>query len=73
MDANSISRKRIVMDKIVDGIVTFIFVLATAFGGSYSLKALHAWSQNLAFEKIHEGIGSLEKSTRAMTGGKLDY
>ena len=61
------------MEKIIDGIFAMIFVFATVWGGAYSLKSMCEWSRNLAFDKIHQGMGSLEKSTRTMTGGKLDF
>ncbi|MCY4644259.1 MAG: hypothetical protein OXB88_06530 [Bacteriovoracales bacterium] len=47
--------------------------------GLYSLVLLEASKRTLAkvqmmaLEKAVQGLGSLEKSTRLMTGGKLDF
>jgi len=61
------------MEKIIDGIVTVIYLAVFTFGGGYSLKKAYNWSRNVSFEKVATGLGSLEKSSKAMTGGKLDF
>jgi hypothetical protein len=61
------------MDKIIDGILTATYLVLFTFGSGYTLNKAYYWSRNAAFEKIATGLGSLEKSSSIMTGGKLDY
>lgn len=61
------------MEKIIDGVLMAAYLTLLALGGHYSLRHAAAWSQRLALEKAHQGLGSLERSARIMTGGKLDY
>lgn len=53
------------MEKIIDGILTF--------GSGYTVQKSFYWTRNAALEKAATGLGSLEASTRKMTGGKLDF
>lgn len=61
------------MEKIIDGILTAAYLLMITLGGGYTLKKTHDWIRNAALEKAATGLGSLEKSTQIMTGGKLDF
>lgn len=61
------------MDKIIDGILTVVYVALIAMGGKYTLQQAVNWSQKQAFEKVAHGLGSLEPTTQKMTGGKLDF
>ncbi len=61
------------MEKIIDGIVTAIYLVVFTFGSGYTLNKAYNWSRNVSFEKVATGLGSLEKSSRTMTGGKLDF
>lgn len=61
------------MDKIIDGVLTAAFLIIFTVGGGYSVKKAYYWTRNAALEKAATGLGSLETSTRKMTGGKLDF
>ena len=61
------------MEKIIASIVVIIYLVLFSFGGNYTLKQVHQFSRDLAFNKISQGLGSLERSTRIMTGGKVDF
>lgn len=61
------------MDKIIDGVLTIAYLAALTFGGGYYLQKTYYWARNAALEKAATGLGSLESSTRKMTGGKLDF
>lgn len=61
------------MDKIIDGVLTAAYLIIFTVGSGYSVKKAYYWSRNVALEKAATGLGSLETSTRKMTGGKLDF
>lgn len=61
------------MEKIIDGVLAVAYVALITFGGSYALSKTYNWVRFAALEKAATGLGSLEKSSRIMTGGKLDY
>lgn len=61
------------MEKIIDGVLTIAYLALVTVGGGYTLHGVYSWSRNVALEKAATGLGSLEKSTRIMTGGKLDF
>lgn len=61
------------MDKLIDGILTALFLVILTLGPGYALKKVYYWTRNAALEKVATGLGSLEASSRIMTGGKLDY
>ena len=61
------------MEKIIDGILTFVYLVVFTAGSGYTIHGVYNWSRNAALEKAAKGLGSLEKSTRIMTGGKLDF
>lgn len=61
------------MDNIIGGILTVAYLVMITVGSGYTVKKAYYWSRNAAFEKIATGLGSLEKSTRKMTGEKLDF
>jgi hypothetical protein len=61
------------MEKIIDSIIVATFAVATAYGGHYALKSMYEWSRYHALEKAAQGLGSLEKASQIMTGGKLDF
>lgn len=61
------------MDKIIDGILTAVYLVVLTTGGSFALKKVYYITRNAALEKAATGLGSLEASARIMTGGKLDY
>jgi hypothetical protein len=61
------------MEKLIDGILTVVYVALIAMGGRYTLQQAVAWSQKMAFEKAAQGLGKLEPATQKMTGGKLDF
>lgn len=62
------------MEKIIDGVMmSLVFTLVIASGGCFTLQKAYYWSRNAALEKAAKGLGSLERSSRIMTGGKLDY
>jgi len=60
------------MEKIIDGILTAAYLVIFTVGGYIVQKAFY-WTRNAALEKAATGLGSLEASTRKMTGGKLDF
>lgn len=61
------------MEKIIDGVLTIAYLAIVTAGGGYTLHSVYNWSRHAALEKAATGLGSLEKSTRIMTGGKLDF
>lgn len=61
------------MEKIIDGVIAIVFTLVIAKGGQLTIQKIYNWSQKAAHQKTIQGFGSLEKSTRQMTGGKLDF
>ena len=61
------------MDKLIDGILTAVYLVVITVGGGYTLQKTYNWTRNAALEKAATGLGSLEASTRKMTGGKLDF
>lgn len=61
------------MEKIIDGILTAAYLLIFTVGSGYTAKKTFCWTRNAALEKVATGLGSLEASTRKMTGGKLDF
>jgi hypothetical protein len=61
------------MDKIIDGILTAVYCVLLTAGSGYTLHKVYDWTRNAALEKAAKGLGSLESSTRIMTGGKLDF
>ena len=61
------------MEKLVDGILTAVYVALIALGGKFSIQQAVAWSQKMAFEKAAHGLGRLEPAAQKMTGGKLDF
>lgn len=61
------------MDKIIDGVLTAAYLVIFTVGTGYTIEKAFDWSRNAAFEKVATGLGSLEGSTRKMTGGKLDF
>ena len=61
------------MDKLIDGILTAVYVVIMTVGGGYTLQKAYNWTRNAALEKAATGLGSLEAPTRKMTGGKLDF
>jgi hypothetical protein len=61
------------MEKLIDGILTAAYFLMITFGAGYTLQKAHNWMRYAALEKVATGLGSLEKSTQTMTGGKLDF
>jgi hypothetical protein len=61
------------MEKIIDGVLTAAYVVLLTFGSGYSVRKAYFWTRNAALEKAATGLGSLESSTRIMTGGKLDF
>lgn len=61
------------MKKIIDGIVMAVYLILLALGGHYTLRQTAEWSQRLAFEKIHQGLPSLEHAARILTGKKADF
>jgi len=72
-DAEVSAKKGIRMEKLIDGILTVVYVTLIAFGGKYTLQQAVAWSQKVAFEKAAKGLGHLEPATQKITGGKLDF
>jgi hypothetical protein len=61
------------MDKIIDGVLTVAYLALFTLGSGYAAKKAFYWTRNAALEKAATGLGSLESSTRIMTGGKLDF
>lgn len=61
------------MDKIIDGILTAVYCLVLTAGSGFTLHKVYNWTRNAALEKAATGLGSLEATTRKMTGGKLDF
>lgn len=61
------------MDKIIDGILTVVYLAIFTVGSGYTVQKTYYWARNAALEKAATGLGSLESSTRKMTGGKLDF
>ncbi|MDO9181876.1 MAG: hypothetical protein Q7U04_05690 [Bacteriovorax sp.] len=61
------------MEKIIDGILTAAYLVIFTIGTGYSVQKVFYWTRNAALEKAATGLGSLEASTRKMTGGKLDF
>ena len=61
------------MRTLIDFLAIAIFSLITLQGGKDGLKKVHDYVQRLALEKAVQGLGSLEKTTQAMTGEKLDF
>ncbi len=61
------------MDKLIDGILTAVYLVVLTAGGGYTLQKAYHWTRSAALEKAATGLGSLESSTRKMTGGKLDF
>lgn len=61
------------MEKIIDGILTTVVAVLIAMGGKYTLEQTYIWARHKALEKAATGLGSLEKASRTLTGGKLDY
>jgi hypothetical protein len=61
------------MEKIIDGILTAAYLIIFTVGSGYTVQKAFYWTRNAAFEKVATGLGSLETSTRKMTGGKLDF
>lgn len=61
------------MDKLIDGILTAAYLVMVTVGGGYTLQKAYYWTRNAALEKAATDLGSLEKVSRIMTGGKLDY
>lgn len=61
------------MDKIIDGILTAVYCLVLTAGSGLTLHKVYNWTRNAALEKAATGLGSLEATTRKMTGGKLDF
>jgi hypothetical protein len=61
------------MDKIIDGVLTAAYLIIFTVGSGYTIQKAYYWTRNAALEKAATGLGSLESSTRIMTGGKLDF
>ena len=61
------------MDKIIDGILTVVYLVIFTAGSGYTVEKTYNWARHAALEKAATGLGSLESSTRKMTGGKLDF
>jgi hypothetical protein len=61
------------MEKLIDGILTAVYLVVLTAGGGYTLQKTYNWTRNAALEKAATGLGNLESSTRKMTGGKLDF
>lgn len=61
------------MEKIIDGVMMAIYLVLFTVGGGYTLSKAYHWTRNAALEKAATDLGSLEASTRKMTGGKLDF
>jgi hypothetical protein len=61
------------MEKIIDGILTAAYLVIFTVGSGYTVQKAFYWTRNAALEKVATGLGSLEISTRKMTGDKLDY
>jgi hypothetical protein len=61
------------MEKIIDGVLTAVYLVLITAGSGYTIQKVYHWSRNAAFEKAATGLGNLESSTRKMTGGKLDF
>jgi hypothetical protein len=61
------------MDKIIDGVLTAAYLVLLTLGSGYTIDKAYHWTRNAALEKAATGLGSLESSTRIMTGGKLDF
>lgn len=61
------------MGAIIDGILTVVYLAVFTLGSGYSAQKAFYWTRNAALEKAATGLGSLETSTRKLTGGKLDF
>ena len=61
------------MEKLIDGILTTVLAVLVAFGGKYTLEQTYVWVRHKSLEKAATGLGSLEKASRTLTGGRLDY
>lgn len=61
------------MEKLIDGILTAVYLVVFTAGSGYTLQKTYNWARHAALEKAATGLGSLEKPTRIMTGGKLDF
>ena len=61
------------MEKIIDGILTAAYLVLITVGGGWTLQKAYHWTRNAALEKAATDLGSLEKVSRTMTGGKLDF
>lgn len=61
------------MDKIIDRVLTAVYLVLLTAGSGYTLEMVYQWTKHAALEKAATGLGSLESSTRIMTGGKLDF
>ncbi len=61
------------MDKIIDGVLTVTYLMFLITGSGYTVQKAYKWTRNAALEKASLGLGSLETSTRTMSGGKLDF
>ena len=61
------------MEKIIDGVLTAAYLVLITVGGGWTLQKAYYWTRNAALEKAATDLGSLEKASRILTGGKLDY
>ena len=61
------------MEKIIDGVLTVTYLLLVTLGSGWTLQKAYYWSRNAALEKAATDLGSLEKASQIMTGGKLDF
>lgn len=61
------------MEKIIDGILMAAYLVLVTVGGGWTLQKAYYWTRNVALEKAATDLGSLEKASRIMTGGKLDF
>jgi hypothetical protein len=61
------------MDKIIDGVLTAVYCVLLTAGTGFTIHKVYNWTRYAALEKAATGLGSLESSTRIMTGGKLDF
>jgi hypothetical protein len=61
------------MDKIIDGVLTAVYLVIFTIGSGDTVEKAYYWIRNAALEKAATGLGSLEASTRKMTGSKLDF
>ena len=61
------------MEKLIDALLTAVYVGLITVGGRYTLHQAVEWSQKIALQKVTQGLGKLEPATQKMTRGKLDF